>query len=430
MAEYGEPLSEREQEVLRLVATGATNREIAYRLGISSNTVKVHLRNIFAKLGAESRTEATMIAVRRGLVAVPSAQPTEPRPPVAEPLPWHRRVALLAMLLLSAGATLLSWWRPSSGAVTPPANLLPAQGLEESASGVVIGADSHWSERAQMPTRRAGLALVVWGRKLYAIAGRGSNGPSAAVEVYDPATDTWTRAADKPTPVAYVGAGLVDGMVYVPGGCDGEGNASVVTEVYDPRADGWSTGPPLPDPRCAYALAGYEGRLYLFGGTDGRGVLATTRVFDPEEGQWEARSPMPAPRTVAAAATVEDRIYVVGGYYEGRELDVCTVYFPDEDRWEACAPLTVGRGGLGLAPLGGQLYAVGGGRVDFNERYDPRSDRWSPIETPLVGTWQSPGVAQLDTVIYVVGGWSQGFVSLNLAYEPLPFRIFIPTTER
>jgi hypothetical protein len=32
-------------------------------------------------------------------------------------------------------------------------------------------------------------------------------------------------------------------------------------------------------------------------------------------------------------------------------------------------------------------------------------------------------------VIYAVGGWSQGFVSLNLAYEPLPFRIFIPTTE-
>ncbi|HIQ01225.1 MAG TPA: response regulator transcription factor, partial [Anaerolineales bacterium] len=76
MAEYGEPLSERELEVLNLVATGASNKEVAHRLHISVNTVKVHLRNIFTKLGAESRTEATMIAVREGWVVVPEVRPT------------------------------------------------------------------------------------------------------------------------------------------------------------------------------------------------------------------------------------------------------------------------------------------------------------------------------------------------------------------
>src|SRR5512143_746259 len=68
-------LSERELEILKLLATGLSNKEIASQLFLSVNTVKVHLRNIFAKLGVQSRTEATLIAIQQGYMAVPGAVP-------------------------------------------------------------------------------------------------------------------------------------------------------------------------------------------------------------------------------------------------------------------------------------------------------------------------------------------------------------------
>lgn len=63
-----EMLTEREIDVLRHVAGGNRNRDIAERLFISEETVKVHIRHIMQKLGASDRTEAIAIAVRRGIV--------------------------------------------------------------------------------------------------------------------------------------------------------------------------------------------------------------------------------------------------------------------------------------------------------------------------------------------------------------------------
>ncbi len=61
-------LSEREREVLGLLGTGATNREIAQRLIVSEHTVKVHLRTILGKLNLRNRQQATAYAIKQGLV--------------------------------------------------------------------------------------------------------------------------------------------------------------------------------------------------------------------------------------------------------------------------------------------------------------------------------------------------------------------------
>jgi DNA-binding NarL/FixJ family response regulator len=63
-----EPLTPREIDVLRSLAGGGGNREIAQALFISEETVKVHVRHILEKLGAADRTEAVTIALRRGVI--------------------------------------------------------------------------------------------------------------------------------------------------------------------------------------------------------------------------------------------------------------------------------------------------------------------------------------------------------------------------
>ena len=61
-------LTNREREILRLIARGATNREVADSLVISEGTVKNHLSNIFSRLGLRDRTQAVMYARERGLL--------------------------------------------------------------------------------------------------------------------------------------------------------------------------------------------------------------------------------------------------------------------------------------------------------------------------------------------------------------------------
>ncbi|MGD2176888.1 MAG: kelch repeat-containing protein [Anaerolineae bacterium] len=444
MAERGEPLTDREREVLQLVATGITNREVAQGLFISVNTVKVHLRNIYTKLGADSRTEATMIAVREGWVSIGEEAGAAPqgtasdedvslRTPPAPPLPWPKRIALIVALLLAVFAVVVTWPRSQPQAGDQPD--LPLD-RSQSAASIASSQDSQspWQERAQMPTRRAHLALAAAGDHLLAIGGQTPDGLAATVEAYDPENDIWTPLTDKPTPVAYVSAATIGSDVYVPGGCDADNEPTRVVEVYDVQADAWREVSPLPEPRCAHALAVHGEKLYLFGGWDGEQYVSTAHVYDSQGDTWSELPPMALTRGFAGAASLSDRLYVIGGYDGERELRACTSYDPASMAWSECAPLAIGRGGLGLAAIGGQLYAIGGGGwtsyLGFNERYSPADDSWSAIETPLIGEWRNPGLAVFGATVYAVGGWSGDYLSLNQAYEALPFRIFIPVTSQ
>ncbi|MEA3345663.1 MAG: LuxR C-terminal-related transcriptional regulator [Chloroflexota bacterium] len=437
MADKESPLSKREQEVLELVATGATNRQIARELYISVNTVKVHLRNVFNKLEVSSRTEATVVALREGWVAVEGVVTEdeaveapkevvrfEPLP--VESLPWPRRIflALAAVLLLA----LLAWVR------------MPASHLSSGSSGEftdhpmvkspALPAEApRWQERMPMTLPRARLALALYKDQLYAIGGDTPNGIACQVSSYDLRSDIWASLADKPTPTANIKAVLLSDRIYVPGGYTADGEVADVLEIYDPQADQWSSAAPLPEPRCAYGLTLLEGQLYLLGGWDGSSYVDTVYSYDPRADAWSEEAPLRAPRGFLGAATLAGRIYAVGGYDGAREYRLCEVYDP-QGGWSSCAPMRVGRGGLEVAAVGGRLYAIGGGisgkeGIFSNEWYDPHQDGWTSFRTPFNGQWHSPGVATDGTSIFAVGGWSRGYLAKAEEYQAL-YRLFLP----
>jgi len=79
-AERFADLSLRERDVLRLIAKGLSNHEIAQRLFISPHTVKNHVSRIYQKLGVDDRTKVAIWAVRLGLVSLEAEEPEETGP--------------------------------------------------------------------------------------------------------------------------------------------------------------------------------------------------------------------------------------------------------------------------------------------------------------------------------------------------------------
>ena len=421
-------LTEREREILRLIATGITNKDIARQLFISSNTVKVHLRNIFAKIGVSSRTEAALYAIQSGLSQSPDHRLVEPATrelAVTTPLPLqpkrHTRLlwvgALLAVLLVGSVITYeLTRHATPKVAIAAP---IP-----------VPTAPSRWQELAAMPTARSGLAVAAYENRFYAIGGETTAGVTGMTEQYDVAANTWAALKPKPLPVTDINAGVIGGKIYIAGGRLASGGVTAVLESYDPGRDLWETHAALPVALSGYALAVFEGKLYLFGGWDGHKYLASVYEYEPDQDTWSARAPMPYARAFAGAAAAGGEIYVLGGYDGTQALDTNAAYLPSRDAWQQRAPLPARRYAMGVASLADFIYAIGGigdnGSTLPPLQYVHQQDQWQTFENPPFLEWSYLGLVPLQTRLYAMGGHQNGIPVLqNLSYQAI-YTIVIP----
>jgi DNA-binding CsgD family transcriptional regulator/N-acetylneuraminic acid mutarotase len=457
MPELNEKLSERELEILRLVATGAANKEIAHQLVISPNTVKVHVRNIFDKIGVSSRTEATLYAVQIGLVrptaaiettadtvasaepeasaeelnAIPSVSGVEDQSETSlvtksfKTLPWLVGLVIFIAVLVLIGSGILRARLPTTTAT-------PAPTVAAIATAQVTHA-SRWEEKTALPSPRKGMGIVEYENAIYVLAGETRQGMDGAVLRYDEAKNGWTVLANKPTPVTDIQAALIGEKIYIPGGRQADGTATNQFEVFDPRKSAWEKKADLPIPLSAYSLATVEGQLYLFGGKNGDQYSARVYIYNPPEDRWTERTPLSSPRAYAGAIESEGKIYIMGGYDGQHALKLNEVYIPTRDveessetPWKTLAPLPEGRYAMGIAQLAGIVFLMGG----LDERgqtpaisavqYTLRKDQWTVYEKPPIQVGGYLALLSSGNFLYILGGeTSQGLSAANLTYRAI-----------
>ncbi|MEI7768749.1 MAG: LuxR C-terminal-related transcriptional regulator [Chloroflexales bacterium] len=453
------PISDREREILRLVATGATNQQIAQQLSISINTVKGHLRNIFGKIGVVSRTEATIYAISNGLVMVdigdttspaallgplddqpdepaqlvdaaePAADAAEPEPPpLARPSPRRRPLLIvigtgLALLVVLAIAVQIAGRpaAPPSAGVPDPPTAVPA----------ASDAGQRWAARSPLLHPRDDVAVTAYDqeRKLYVIGGQLDGTPSAAVDRYDPESNLWVSLTDKPHAVSHAGAIVLRGKIYVPGGELANGKVTAMLETYDPRQRRWDMAAPLPAGRSRYALVATEGQFYLIGGWDGAQARAEVFIYDPERDSWGEGPSLPSPQQGAGAAVVSDRIFVVGGVGTGGPLRESIRLDPSAQGrgWDVMAPLPQPIARPGATAVINTLL-VFDAAAHAGWQYDQTADAWEPIEIPSSAEI-SPGMTLLESSIYFVSGRSAA-VSGGLTEYRVIYTTFVPARTR
>jgi DNA-binding CsgD family transcriptional regulator len=379
-------LSETELAILKLVATGATNREIAHQRGISEATVKKHLTNINGKLGTGNRTEAVRRALEQGLVSVDTPEDTsavaerdamrsrdlETTRKLAAELERSRRKSRNLLRATVVASVLLIALAAAAVADLPPFDSEPPIAVQTQFSNLDIA----WNPGGRLPGARDGAALA-FADALYIIGGETESGVVSdtlrrSAGGLRGLTPDWPMKAAKPTAVKDIRAVVVAGEIVVPGGCDGAGNAVAPVEIYDTALDAWRSGPPLPEPVCDYALAEVNGRIFIFGGRSGASAAnATEKVWSllfGRDNTWQAEPRLDRPRSGMAAAVVDGRIHLIGGRDDQDEMrDNHWIFDPAlESRWMEGAgderPLPSGRAGhvaVGVSVLQ-RIYLVGG----------------------------------------------------------------------
>jgi DNA-binding CsgD family transcriptional regulator/N-acetylneuraminic acid mutarotase len=458
------PLSEREMEVARLLATGASNAEIARELVISPHTAKVHLRNIFEKLQVNSRTEASMLLVQRGWIAVPgvntaprqaegvdslqddaSAQTVVAPLPLAEPAPldnlpasiagWQRIVFVIVSIACLIAIFLPAW---RSQAYTSPPLLSDAGNRGEGAPEIVL--EPRWEVRTPLPSPRSRLAVVRSGETLYALGGETTGGRLLGnVDAYDLAVNRWRSMRPLPQPTSNLGAAVLGDYIYVAGGNhapsndDGDLSFGDVLWRYSLTENRWEEIDRLPGPLAGAALVADDSTLYLVGGWDGQEMHDEIWSYTPggletEQVNWQLRDRLATPRAFLGATIVDTSLYVAGGFDGQRELADAYVLDLSESSWRRLPDMTNPRSGLALVYDGLAIFALGGGwlaPVDAHERYDPAIDVWSNFPSPVPNEWRNLAATAYDGRLLMLGGWSGDYLDSHLQYQS-SFRALLP----
>lgn len=246
-------------------------------------------------------------------------------------------------------------------------------------------ADNSWSERAPLPRALHHTTAVSLNGKIYVVGGFASGFwiPVDTTYQYDPQQDRWREQANLPTARGALAAVVMAGKIHAVGGARKKLFRLVNTpahEAYDPATDTWEKLADLPTPRDHLTVSVADGVLYAIGGrinVNYNDNLNVTEAFDPVTGIWQSRAPLPTARSGITSQTVAGKIYVFGGESGEGTFDENEVFIASENRWETRAPMPRACHGLGSAVVGGKIHLLtggpkpGGGGSTFHQVFSP-----------------------------------------------------------
>jgi len=436
-------LSEREIDIIRLVATGASNKEIAQKLFISPNTVKVHLRNIFGKLNVVSRTEATMVAIRMGWVDSPKIVNAsnelsknidqDELIELETPLPNFKRRNWLGalgffLILLIAVNIYFFYIRNNAENNNPNANgTSPIQQTQR------------WQTLSPMTVGIKNMAAIRYEQSFYIFGGETTEKIQDSVFIYDINADLWTEGRKMPASVSNIQSVMYGEKIYIPGGITEGGDVTDTLLVYDPREDFWEQKSKLPYVISRYGLVSFEGKIYLFGGWDGNTYRKEILIYDPLTDIWEKYSEMLQPLADFGIASIGGGIHIIGGQNEDGVLLIHQIFSPqrvldEEHPWSSGTPLPQLRYGMGVSVLADMIYVVGG-ENDENPhlpiiQYLAPSDEWVEIDQPIDDIGAFPAVIPYETRLYVMGGELDSEIkSTNQVFQAV-YTILVPVIRQ
>ena len=282
----------------------------------------------------------------------------------------------------------------------------------------------HRIKTIRMARRRSESAFIEVGGKFYAIGGRNNR----ALDIYDPATNTWTKGADTPQEIHHFQAVEYKGEIWVIGAFTGpfpKEEPVAFLYVYNPEQNRWRASGRLPDGRHrgAAGVAVYNDKIYLLcGNTLGHWTGHTTWFdeFDPATGEWKTLPDAPNTRDHFQAAIVDGKLYAAGGrnssHMTGHVMDQTIaevdVYDFATQKWTTLpksANLPTLRAGTTSITMGDRVIVLGGESTtqvpahSEVEAYDVSDRKWHSLAPMLTGRHGTQAI-YFNGKVFVTGG--------------------------
>ena len=280
-------------------------------------------------------------------------------------------------------------------------------------------------ETSGLPHARHEAAFVAVGSRLYLLGGRRIQ----PVDIFDPATRTWTHGAPPPIEIHHFQPVVVDDCIWLVGAMTGlypRERALDHIPIYDPKIDVWSRGPELPLERRRGGAGAvvHDGKLYVVCGIiNGHwdGHVAWLDAYDLKTKTWQRLSDAPRARDHFQAVVIDDKIYVAGGRRSSaatKEVfslleSAVDVFDIPSGRWTTlpspAGNLPNARAGTMSLKVGPWLLVAGGESAAQTtahaevEALDTRTGTWQRWPDFARGRHGS-GMARMGDVLYVAAG--------------------------